>query len=656
MPVFVFWCFIMCFLEGFAVNGLANAALTSIEKQFKLPSTKSALITSSQDIGSLIVILFVSFVGGKYHKSTWVAAGSVIMGIGSVLFMVPHFAEKYIYPEVSQILVPFFTENTFSSSSLCNTDLTDSSSKSNASFPCTDSQGDGYLGVFMVAQMVHGVGYTPMLTLGTVYIDENESHTLAAVYIVTRATTQLSFQKSLTYAAAAIGVAAGFFAGGQIMENIYVDYDRVDQSSLGFGARDPRWIGAWWVGFIATAVGFFAVSIPLFGYPKSLRDNPDTSKDEDTTKEKERSANSTDVISTLKEGLFSFLKTLVKLRIYIIIITNPIFMCLTLGGCAETLIISGVGAFSFKYLIEQFSMNFDDAGTLIGALILTGSLGMILGGVLIRIFHLELLGMTRLNVMCTLVSALLGISFLAGCPEVPLVGLEVPLNNKRTVAASTVVDDRSSDLFITTGYIDTCQGVCQSQCTSIGFSPVCGKDGNVYYSPCHAGCTSNQGGPFGTYGNCSCIASSLQITPYDPNASATGGKCPDNCTNLAVLAPCLFIAMVAVLTATTPTSMATLRCVDEDVKPFALGLQWMFLRLLGTIPGPVLIGSIIDRTCQIWQSVGCGSSGFCTLYSHNQLSLGVMGWWIGVSLVASFFFFLASIFATRLKKSHNINS
>lgn len=41
--------------------------------------------------------------------------------------------------------------------------------------------------------------------------------------------------------------------------------------SLGFGPRDPRWIGAWWVGFIATAVGFFAVSIPLFGYPKSLR-------------------------------------------------------------------------------------------------------------------------------------------------------------------------------------------------------------------------------------------------------------------------------------------------------------------------------------------------------------------------------------------------
>lgn len=31
----------------------------------------------------------------------------------------------------------------------------------------------------------------------------------------------------LTYAAAAIGVAAGFFAGGQILQNYYVDFDRV---------------------------------------------------------------------------------------------------------------------------------------------------------------------------------------------------------------------------------------------------------------------------------------------------------------------------------------------------------------------------------------------------------------------------------------------
>ena len=39
---------------------------------------------------------------------------------------------------------------------------------------------------------------------------------------------------------------------------------------LGFGPRDTRWVGAWWMGFGFTAVAFVFVSIPLFGYPKYM--------------------------------------------------------------------------------------------------------------------------------------------------------------------------------------------------------------------------------------------------------------------------------------------------------------------------------------------------------------------------------------------------
>lgn len=98
MSLFTLFVSIMCFVEGFAVNGIANAALPALERQFKLPSTRSAIIPSSQDIGALIVVLFVSFIGGRYNKASWVATGSIIMAIGSFLFMVPHFAERYVYP------------------------------------------------------------------------------------------------------------------------------------------------------------------------------------------------------------------------------------------------------------------------------------------------------------------------------------------------------------------------------------------------------------------------------------------------------------------------------------------------------------------------------------------------------------------------------
>ena len=42
---------------------------------------------------------------------------------------------------------------------------------------------------------------------------------------------------------------------------------------LGFGPRDTRWVGAWWMGFVITAVAFAVLAIPLFGYPKYMPGN-----------------------------------------------------------------------------------------------------------------------------------------------------------------------------------------------------------------------------------------------------------------------------------------------------------------------------------------------------------------------------------------------
>jgi len=66
-----------------------------------------------------------------------------------------------------------------------------------------------------------------------------------------------------------------------------------------------------------------------------------------------------------------------------------------------------------------------------GALILVGSVGMFLGGFVIRIFKLEIVGMLRLNVVASLIACILGISYLASCPEVKLAGFEVAYPNEK---------------------------------------------------------------------------------------------------------------------------------------------------------------------------------------------------------------------------------
>ncbi|XP_060063072.1 solute carrier organic anion transporter family member 4A1-like [Ylistrum balloti] len=594
MSVFVLWVFILCFLEGFAVNGIGSAALPSIERQFQLTSTKSALIPSSQDIGALIVVLFVSFIGGRYHKPFIVATGSVIMALGSFIFIVPHIAETYTPGEISK------TSN----------DICPTGGGGGGPAPSCESSGEKYLGVFMAAQIVHGLGFTPMFTLGTVYIYENTDSSTAAVYI------------GLTYAAAAMGVAAGFFAGGQLTEKLFVDFDRIDQESLGFNARDQRWIGAWWVGFVISAVGFFLIAVPIYGYPKYM---PGYGPSEKPKQEKDKKG--------VKPMVISFFKDLLKL------LKNPVYMFINLGGCTTSLIISGVSAFSFKLLAEQYRLSFDVAGYLIGGLILVGAVGMSGGGVLVRIFRLETIGMTRLSVLVAMMSSALGASFLAGCPNVNLVGLSVPYSDTSTL----------------NGYIDACQGSCD--CTSTSYSPVCGHDNNVYYSACHAGCTTQaSGGQMTTFGNCSCVASRLNVSVTDANAAVVLGRCDDNCTNLQIVVPCMYLALLVILLSVTPTSMVTLRCVDEDQKSFAVGLQWMFLRLLGTIPGPLLVGAVLDGTCEIWTEIPCTSSKFCMMYDLSRMSTGIMMWWVIVSASSAMFYLMASILASRNEKHFSLDT
>ena len=48
-------------------------------------------------------------------------------------------------------------------------------------------------------------------------------------------------------------------------------------------------------------------------------------------------------------------------------IKNPTYIFITLGGCTEAMIIFGVSAFSFKYLVEMYSLPFDQAGNYLGA-------------------------------------------------------------------------------------------------------------------------------------------------------------------------------------------------------------------------------------------------------------------------------------------------
>lgn len=98
MKWFVLWLCIFGFVEGAAVNGVVNIALTTLERQYKLPSSQSALIVSSTDIGAVLFVLVVSYLGAKGNRPKWIATGSFLMAVGSFIFTIPHVAsDPYEY-------------------------------------------------------------------------------------------------------------------------------------------------------------------------------------------------------------------------------------------------------------------------------------------------------------------------------------------------------------------------------------------------------------------------------------------------------------------------------------------------------------------------------------------------------------------------------
>ena len=60
------------------------------------------------------------------------------------------------------------------------------------------------------------------------------------------------------------------------------------------------------------------------------------------------------------------------------------------------------------------------------------------------------------------------------------------------------------------------------------------------------------------------------------------------------------------------------RCVADEQRTLALGLQSLLFRAFGSIPGPIVFGAIIDSACLFWQ-FDCDHRGNCWVYNNEAL-------------------------------------
>ncbi|XP_072175560.1 solute carrier organic anion transporter family member 4A1-like [Diadema setosum] len=550
------------FIQGMTVNGLVYVVTTTLERRFNIPSVQSGFISSCYDFGVLIVVVFVTYVGEKAHKPVWLGVGALFFSLGSIIFTVPHFAtDNYQFSTIDEPTCSLNASDVGGSSDL-------------------DSGLNRYLIVFIVGQLIHGISASGLYTLGYAYIDENTPPSRASIFV------------GIFQASSLFGPACGYLLGGVILE-IYTDVD-VDVATLGIDSESPLWIGAWWIGFLITASIAFLVSFPLMAFPREL---PGRKKhDAARVTEAQKGA-----VFQGKSGFKNRARDFP--RAVWCLVKNPPFMFLSLTSITEWFLLTSFATFGPKYLETQFSMTASDAALLAGYIIIpAGLVGTVVGGVVVSKAKLHFRGMINLSLLCLFISACTIPSFLISCDNPKMAGVTVPYGNSSLVFNG---DEPMLD------------SACNANCScGSAFDPVCGNDGILYYTPCHAGClTINTTASLMTYADCACI----EPESIGDVSSAVMGKCSHSCDFQIVFIVAFFVLLMLTLMATVPVTMATMRIVSHEQRSFALGFQSVLFRAFGTVPSPVVFGTLIDRTCILWERDDSGGSQ-CWQYDNAAFS------------------------------------
>ena len=167
-----------------------GGVLTTIERQFQLSSSESGTITIINDVVSLSLVLFASYFGHRAHRPRWIAAGTILTGLGIFLFAMPHFATNPL--DLSKVLYGNVKRDV--GSKVCSLGSTGSSASTTAylSFAhhsqnesanpfhnttsrdrCGSTSGGlGQIWWIILGQVIVGIGSAPLYPLITTYIDD----------------------------------------------------------------------------------------------------------------------------------------------------------------------------------------------------------------------------------------------------------------------------------------------------------------------------------------------------------------------------------------------------------------------------------------------------------------------------------------------------
>ncbi|XP_017054172.1 solute carrier organic anion transporter family member 74D isoform X2 [Drosophila ficusphila] len=575
-----FWIFRGSFMQRFATEkmyvilyGLAgcvmtmtfayfNATITTLEKRYKIPTKVSGIISVGNDISTMLTAALLGYYAGNGHRPRWMGIGLLTIVAFCLLTSSLHFI--YGAGEDALKLTREFGQV---NETLARQEKDKKLCQSSAS-GCIQEVGQSVPQVFLfAAQLISGVGQALFYTLGIAYMDDNATKS--------KTPALLSMSMFLRMLGPAIG-----YSLAALCLRLYIEPSLEPL----IGREDPRWMGAWWLGWLVLAAMTLIAALFLFMFPKEL---PSSRKRRLELKHSERRQS-----LPIKERSFKdMMKTVRRLG------KNKVYIFNTIASIFYFFGYMAYWIFTPKYIETQYRQSAAMATMATGTVALGFSAaGVLISGYVISKYKPSARAMASWNAIVDFVTV-------AGILCYVAIGCEGSdrLNSLTTLSAE-----------------NSCSASCH--CDYVHYAPVCSPDNITFISPCHAGCTERTKDELGRtiYTNCQCLGSSSLISETETQF-AVDGTCPVDCFNefLVFLAMMCFLKLVGASSKSTNLLIA-LRCIPEEDKTFALGLGSMAASLLGFIPSPIFFGWLIDNYCLVWGKT-CTNKGNCWLYDTESL-------------------------------------
>ncbi|XP_052252326.1 solute carrier organic anion transporter family member 1C1-like [Dreissena polymorpha] len=440
--------------------------------------------------------------------------------------------------------------------------------------------------------LIQGVAKAPRSALSSLYIDNNSPKIKTGFYI------------GILMSFSIFGPVIAVVLGG-VFNKMPVDLKETSMSP-----SDPRWIGAWWLGFILFGALSCLISIPIFFFPASLRKNGNQASNVYANSEILEQKTLVQPIKDLPRSLGRVLK-------------RPVYTCTMISVLFYLFGIMAMGSFGPKYIENQFHVPTWKANWVMGIEKLAPTvIGTFVGGVITRRLRLGLTGSVKMVfIIRIVVFALSCLNFMFGCPN-PNVIIGMP--TEVSSIANTFHSGTNISLIAST----TCA------CSDVTYLPVCADD-QTWFSPCHAGCQTEKQR---MYYNCTATL----------GGTASPGMCTKGCDMLipfvAVNALASFIGTLGL----SPNYIVLLRSVGVNDRSMGVALMSFLMALLVFMPAPIVFGKVFDAFCLVWKNK-CSGRGSCLLYDVIDLRFHLVGINVALAFISVVLVGISVLFALRLK-------